>query len=53
MELLIELLFWWVPDVFSDIVAHDRPWWVQMLAVLGCLGTMIALVALVVWLILR
>jgi hypothetical protein len=48
-----EFLFWWLPDVFSDIVAHDKPWWVQVLAMLGCLGVMPVIGGVVLWLVLR
>jgi hypothetical protein len=49
----VEIVVLWVVDVFSEIVAHDKPWWVQMLAGLGCLGAILEIGAVALWVVLR
>ena len=45
-----------VADLFGDTVAKDKPWWVQLIASLGCLmamGLFGAAVCFFLWALLR
>jgi hypothetical protein len=38
----MEWLFEFVPWVFGEIVGHKKPWWVGLIATLGCIVALLA-----------
>lgn len=46
---IVDFAVWLVADMFGDAVAKNKPWWLQLLASLGCLAAL-GLFAAAFWL---
>ena len=43
MEAGFEFIVWLATELFGDIVAAGKPWWIKLLASLGCLAAFMLL----------
>ena len=56
MEAGFEFVLWLAMDLFGEIVGADKPWWVKVLASLGCLAALILMggaILFIAWVIIR